>query len=61
MPLGISLVVQWLNWVLPMQGVWIWPLVRELRFHMLCSAAKEKKEKENQQPQPKKKKKPTKS
>ena len=32
--LGTSLVIQWLRLPLPMQGVWIWSLVGELRSHM---------------------------
>ena len=32
---GLSLVVQWLRICLPMQGKWIWSLVRELRSHTL--------------------------
>ena len=32
--LGNSLSVQWLRFHLPMQGVWVWSLVRELRLHM---------------------------
>ena len=32
--LGTSLVVQWLRLHLPMQGVWVWSLVGELRSHM---------------------------
>ena len=31
---GTSLLVQWLRPHLPMQGVWVRSLVRELRFHM---------------------------
>ena len=31
-----SLVVQWLNSELPMEGAWVLSLVGELRFHMLC-------------------------
>ena len=30
-----SLAVQWLRLRLPVQGVWVQPLVRELRSHML--------------------------
>ena len=30
-----SLVIQWLGLVLPMQGMWVWSLVTELRAHML--------------------------
>ena len=33
-PLGTSLATQWLRLYLPMQGVWIWSLVGELRTHM---------------------------
>ena len=32
---GASLVVQWLRICLPMQGTWVWSLIRELRSHML--------------------------
>ena len=32
--LGTSLAVQWLRLPLPMQGVWVWSLVGELRSHM---------------------------
>ena len=35
--LGNSLVVQWLKICLPVQGTWVWSLVRELRAHTLCS------------------------
>ena len=35
--LGTSLVVQWLRLCLPMQGVQVQSLVRELRFNMSCS------------------------
>ena len=35
--LGTSLVIQWLRLHLPMQGVWIWSLVGELRSHMSWS------------------------
>ena len=35
--LGTSLVVRWLKLCLPMQGVWIWYVIRGLRFHMSCS------------------------
>ena len=31
---GTSLVVQWLTILLPIQGVWVQSLVRELRSHM---------------------------
>ena len=31
----ISLVVQWLRICLVIQGTWVQPLVRKLRFHML--------------------------
>jgi len=31
---GTSLAVQWLRLHLPMQGVWVQSLVRELRSHM---------------------------
>ena len=31
---GTSLVVRWLRLCLPMQGVWVRTLVRELRSHM---------------------------
>ena len=31
---GTSLVVQWLRIHLPIQGMWVQMLVRELRFHM---------------------------
>ena len=34
---GTSLAVQWLGPHLPMQGVQVQYLVRELRFHMPCS------------------------
>ena len=34
-PLRTSLVVWWLRIRLPMQRVWVRPLVRELRSHML--------------------------
>ena len=38
---GTSLVVQWLRICLPMQGMWVWPLVGELRSHMPhCTAKK---------------------
>ena len=37
---GTSLVVWWLRVHLPMQGVWVQSLVRELGCHMLGSAAK---------------------
>ena len=30
---GTSLVVQWLRVHLPMHGMWVWSLVRELRSH----------------------------
>ena len=33
---GTSLVVQWLRPCLPMQGLWVQSLVRELRSHMPC-------------------------
>ena len=33
---GTSLAVQWLRLRLPMQGVWVRSLVRELRSHMPC-------------------------
>ena len=33
--LGVFLVVQWLRICLPMQGMWVQSLVRELRFHMI--------------------------
>ena len=26
-----------------MQGAWVWSLVKELRFHMLCSKVKKRK------------------
>ena len=32
--LGTSLMIQWLRICLPMQGTWVWSLVRELRSHM---------------------------
>ena len=35
-----SLVVQWLRFHLPMQEVWVWSLVSDLRFHMLWGAVK---------------------
>ena len=35
MRIGISLVVQWLTIHLPVQGMWVWSLVRELKSHML--------------------------
>ena len=41
---GTSLAVWWKS-ALPMQGAWVWSLVRELRSHVLCNAAKKKKEK----------------
>ena len=31
---GTSLVVLWLGICLPMQGMWVRPLIRELRSHM---------------------------
>ena len=34
---GTSLVVQWLRPYLPMQGVWVQSLFRELRSHISCS------------------------
>ena len=37
---GTSLEVQWLRLCLPMQGMWVWSLVGELRSHMPCGAAK---------------------
>ena len=37
---GTSLVVQWLNPVLPMQGAQVRSLVWELSFHMPCSVTK---------------------
>ena len=41
---GTSLLVQWLRLCGPtVQGVWVQSLVRELRFHMLCSVAKNNK------------------
>ena len=36
MLIGTFLVVRWLRLHLPMQEVQVWPLVRELRSHMLC-------------------------
>ena len=39
---GTSLVVQWLRICLPMQGMWVWPLVGELRSHMPHCTAKKK-------------------
>ena len=36
-----SLVVQWLRLHLPMQGVWVRSLVRELRSHMPYSQKKD--------------------
>ena len=42
--IGTSLLVQWLRPpMLPMQGAWIWSLVRALRAHMPCGTAKKKK------------------
>ena len=38
--LGTSLAVQWLRLCLPMQGVWVQSLVKELRFCRLHSTAK---------------------
>ena len=35
LPTATPLVVQWLYSDLPMQGVWVPSLVRELRYHML--------------------------
>ena len=35
--LRTSLVVQWLRILLPMQGMWVQSLVRELRSHMCCA------------------------
>ena len=32
--IGTSLVVQWLRFCLPVQGLWVWSLVRELGSHM---------------------------
>ena len=32
--LRISLVVQWLKVCLPVQGTWVWSLIRKLRSHM---------------------------
>ena len=34
-----SLVVQWLRIYLPMQGTWVWSLVRELRSRLLWATA----------------------
>ena len=34
---GTSLVIQWLRIHLPVQGMWVQPLVRELRSHMTRS------------------------
>ena len=31
---GTSLVIQWLRVCLPLQGMWVQSLVRELGFHM---------------------------
>ena len=39
-PLGTSLAVQWLRPHLPMRGTWVLSQVRELRSHMLRSAAR---------------------
>ena len=36
-----------LKTTLPMQGVWVWSLLGELRSHILCSAAKNLKTKTN--------------
>ena len=40
-----SLVVQWLDSVLLIQGMWIQSLARELRSYILCSMAKKVKKK----------------
>lgn len=40
---GTGLAVWWLRLTLAMQGPWSSTLVREVRSHMQCSAAKEKK------------------
>ena len=37
---GTSLAVQWLRLCLPMQGVWIWFLVWELKYHVPCAQKK---------------------
>ena len=39
-PSGTSLVIQWLRVHVSTAGTWVLSLVRELRFHILCSAAK---------------------
>ena len=44
-PLGTSLAVQWLRLRLPIQGVWVRSLVRELRSHMRHSQKTKKKHK----------------
>ena len=44
---GTSLVAQWLGLHLPMQGVWVWSLVEELRSHMPHGQKKEKKKNQN--------------
>ena len=41
---GTSLAIQWLRLMLPMQGAWVQPLVRELRSQMLWGVGKRKKE-----------------
>ena len=47
--LGTSLAVQWLRLCLPMQGVWVWSLVRELGSHTQWGVANKFK-KTNKQP-----------
>ena len=45
-----SPMVQCLQTVLPMQGVWVQPLVKELRSHMWCNAANNKLKKKKKVP-----------
>ena len=44
---GISLAIQWLRLRASMQGVWVPPLSRELRFYMPSGSAKKIKKKKN--------------
>ena len=44
---GASLVVHWLGLHLPMQGVWVWSLVEELRSHTPQGQKKRKEKNQN--------------
>ena len=57
--LGTSLEVQWLRICLPVQGIQVRSLVRDLRSHVLCQATKPKACYNKDPAQPKKKKKKT--